>query len=160
MNKFIDEDKAKEVFEKNFIKLSRPIIKILGLKAAVMLCDLYSEYKYWLKKGTINQFGYFYSTIENVAENTGLSAHEQREAIKLLEDYGILKSHLFGMPAVRHFKILDSGLDKLIKDLGIQISTSNSAVIVKSNATKRSNGKYDSSKVATSLKDVDLEHTF
>ena len=117
MKKGINETKAKKVFGGNFIKLARPLIKIFGLKAAVMLCDLYSEYEYWSKKGKVNQYDYFYSTIENITENTGLSAYEQREAIELLEEYGVIKVHLFGMPATRHVKIVEEGLDKLIKEI-------------------------------------------
>ena len=37
------EKELEEVFSNWFIQLSKPMIKIFGLEAALLLCDLYSE---------------------------------------------------------------------------------------------------------------------
>ena len=63
-----------------YIIVNKEIIKKIGLHEAILLGELCSEYIYWKKKyETVNEF--FYSTRENIEENTGLSAYQQRTAI-------------------------------------------------------------------------------
>ena len=161
----LDNYKLKALFNENFIRLSKPMINKLGLKVAVFLCEIYAEYDYWFKKKKVNEYGYFHSTIENVEKSTGLSAYEQRAAIEILKDYGILQMHLYGMPAVRYFKLNSEGLDKLYKEL---VGVNNEQTKVdefinpgeKQDYQRPSNGHYDPSKVARSIKDIDLRRTF
>ena len=65
------EKEFEEVFGTYFIMLSKPMIKIFGLEAALLLCDLYSEYRYWKTKNRLQTDGSFFSTIENVEHLLG-----------------------------------------------------------------------------------------
>ena len=166
MKKFnSNSETVKVVFGENFIKLSRPLIKIFGLNGAVLLCDLYGEYLYWLKKNKVNEYGYFQSTVDNVTNNTGLSAYEQRAAIDLLTNYGVLKSHVYGMPAVRYFKITNEGLEKLkneiLKDQNRDsIVVDESISVGKTEEQKVNNDQNVQNQKPFSLKDIDPRYIF
>jgi hypothetical protein len=41
------KNKIDRVFEQDFIRVPRPLIREYGLQAAVMLAEIYSEYTYW-----------------------------------------------------------------------------------------------------------------
>jgi len=97
----------------NYIIVNKTIIKAFGMNEAVLLGELCSEYKYWEKENKLVE-GMFFSTIENIEENTGLTAHEQRQAIKSLENAGILSTCLKGVPARKYFKL---DLEPVIKIL-------------------------------------------
>lgn len=96
----------------NFLIVNRDIMKAVGLDAAVMLSELASEEKYYEDNGMLDN-GYFYSTIQNVETQTGLSKYKQTTAAKALESYGFLKCELRGMPAKRYFRLLPDGFKKI-----------------------------------------------
>lgn len=100
-----------KMFESEFIRLPRPFIRLFNLNAAVMLSEIYSEYMYWKERGELQQGGWFYSTVENMYYNTGLSKHQQLVACKELVAYGIIKVKQHGMPKKRYFKF-DAGVFK------------------------------------------------
>jgi hypothetical protein len=52
---------------------------VLGIDEAIILGELASEYEYWSRREEL-QDGYFYSTIENIEENTTLTEYKQRKA--------------------------------------------------------------------------------
>lgn len=81
-----------------------------------MLSEIYSEYTYWREKNGLQAGGWFFSTIENMYNNTGLSKHQQLVACKELESYGIIKIKYHGMPKKRYFKFNASVLDKMYSD--------------------------------------------
>lgn len=116
MSKVLSEDLDK-IFGEWYIQVSKPMIKIFGLEAAVMLCNLYSEYRYWKTKGKLTGYGTFYSTVENVEHNTGLGKRQQLRAIDVLETYGIIKKSLHDLPPKRYFRFLEEGVKKLGKDV-------------------------------------------
>ena len=124
-------------FNTNFVKLSKPMIKIFGLEAALMLCDLYSEYKYWESKKGLTVDGYFFSTVENVEDNVGLSRGQQLRAVKRLVEYGIIKKINRGMPSKRYFRFEYSGIGKLKKDIGVQVVNNNNQGSDESSGLKR-----------------------
>ena len=101
-----------KLFKGNFVMVSKVVIRELGLEAAVMLSELYSEYLYWKASNGLTEAGYFYSTMENVKNNTGLTRARQDSAIKVLEKAGIIKKYVHGMPAKRYFKLIDSGVKR------------------------------------------------
>lgn len=106
-----------DLFKGSFIRVNKGMIKIFGLEAAVMLGELYSEYKYWESNNGLTEYGYFYSTRENVENNIGLTRAKQDKAISLLEEYGIIKKYVHGMPAKRYFKFEMQGIIRLKEDL-------------------------------------------
>lgn len=115
------EKELEEVFSNWFIQLSKPMIKIFGLEAALLLCDLYSEYRYWKTKNRLQSNGSFYSTVENVEHNTGLTKAVQLKAIKVLVEYGIITKKVYGMPCKRYFSFNEKGITKLKKDIKLEI---------------------------------------
>ena len=111
------------LFNTHFIKLSKPMIKIFGLDAAVMLCGLFAEYKYWISKRQLTVDGYFYSTVENIENNYGLSKSQQLKAVDKLVNYGILLKTNRGMPSKRYFQFRYSAIRKLKNDIDQELKT-------------------------------------
>ena len=81
-----------------------------------MLSEIYSEYTYWKDRNELQQGGWFFSTVENMYNNTGLSKHQQLIACKELEAYGIIKVKYHGMPKKRYFKFDTTKLNSLYSD--------------------------------------------
>ena len=92
-----------------FIAVNKHLAKMYGLDEAVLLGELASEYKYWEARGEVKD-GYFYSTVENVQENTTLSDRRQRAAIKTLKEAGIISVKVKGQPPKRYFMINEARL--------------------------------------------------
>lgn len=88
-----------------FVIANKKLSRKIGLNASVMVGMLYSEYNVWSEQEKLTQDGFFYCTREKIEYNTGLSAHEQRTAIKKLVDLNILETRLDGMPAKTFYKI-------------------------------------------------------
>jgi hypothetical protein len=110
------KNKFDEMFLNDYLRLPRLLIRKFSLNTAVMLSEIYSEYKYWEDRNELQKGGWFYSTVENMAYNTGLSKHQQLCACKELLECGVVKIKYHGMPKKRYFKLNMSALDKLYKD--------------------------------------------
>lgn len=98
-----------------YIIVNKEIIKKIGLHEAIILGELCSEYCYWEKANKLDN-GYFFSTRENIAENTGLSAYQQREPFKKLVNIGIVKEKLKGMPQLKWYSLDMDNLYKLFNE--------------------------------------------
>ena len=110
------KSKLDKMFESDFVRVPRPFIRKFNLNTAVMLSEIYSEYTYWKERNELQQGGWFYSTVENMYYNTGLSKHQQLVACKELETYGIIKIKYHGMPKKRYFKFDVIMFNKLYND--------------------------------------------
>lgn len=55
----------------------------------------------------LGEDGFFYSTIADLQESTTLIKRQQKDAIKVLIDKGLIKRKRCGMPAKRYFRVLD-----------------------------------------------------
>ena len=97
------------ISSRNFIALNKDLVKIFGLEEAIMIGELCSEADYWEKEKKL-QNGYFFSTIENVQDNTTLSEHKQRKALKSLKDKEVINVKIKGLPARRYIKINEQKL--------------------------------------------------
>ncbi len=117
------ENKLDKMFQYDFIRVPRPFIRRFNLNTAIMLSEIYSEYTYWNERGGLHSGGWFFSTIENMYSNTGLSKHQQLVACKELESYGIIKIKYYGMPKKRYFKIDLSAVKKLYSDFELYSSS-------------------------------------
>ena len=102
----------------NYIVINRDLLKKYGINVTLMLCELASEYNYFDKSGKLED-GMFYSTIDNISERTGLSKYQQAEALKALDEDGIVKSVIKGIPAKRYFKIDVEELTKQIANISL-----------------------------------------
>ena len=85
-----------------------------------MLSEIYSEYTYWKERDELQPGGWFFSTVENMLYNTGLSKHQQLVACKELESYGIIKVKYHGMPKKRYFKFDNTAFNKLYTDFKLK----------------------------------------
>ena len=112
----MSKTKLDKMFENDFLRLPRPFIHMFNLNTAVMLSEIYSEYTYWQSQNKLEKGGWFYSTVENMYCNTGLSKHQQLSACKELEAYGIIKIKYHGLPKKRYFKFDTTILNKLYTD--------------------------------------------
>ena len=131
-------NKLDKMFVNDFIRLPRPFIRKFNLNTAVMLSEIYSEYTYWKDREELQPGGYFYSTVENMYYNTGLSKHQQLVACKELETYGIIKVKYHGMPKKRYFKFNTSMLNKLYEDFQLNSNVSEDDIIEEDNYIKGS----------------------
>ena len=108
------KNKLDKMFEKEFIRLPRPFIRMFNLNTAIMLSELYSEYTYWQSQNKLEQGGWFFSTVENMYCNTGLSKHQQLVACKELVSYGIIQIKQQGLPKKRYLKFDTTMFNKCI----------------------------------------------
>ena len=113
------------MFESDFIRVPRPFIRRFNLNTAIMLSEIYSEYTYWREQNGLQKGGWFFSTIENMYNNTGLSKHQQLIACKELEAYGIIKVKYHGMPKKRYFKFDTTMLNSLYSDFLLNSNQTN-----------------------------------
>ena len=127
-----------KMFESDFIRVPRPFIRRFCLNTAVMLSEIYSEYTYWRDRDELQAGGWFFSTVENMYNNTGLSKHQQLSACKELVEYGIIKMKYHGMPKKRYFKFDTQVFNKLQSDFELN-----------SNVTAEDDGE---------IKDYDQKH--
>ena len=119
----IIKTKLDNMFESDFIRVPRPFIRRFNLNTAVMLSEIYSEYTYWKEREGLQQGGWFFSTVENMYYNTGLSKHQQLAACKELMEYGIIKMKYHGMPKKRYFKFEPATFNKLYSDFELNANT-------------------------------------
>jgi hypothetical protein len=110
------KSKLDKMFESDFVRVPRPFIRNFNLNTAVMLSEIYSEYTYWKDREGLQPGGWFFSTVENMYYNTGLSKHQQLAACKELVEYGIIQIKYHGMPKKRYFKFDSSAFNKLYND--------------------------------------------
>ena len=96
-----------------YIQVNKKLIKTLGLHEAIIIGELCSEYNYWKIKGDLVEDS-FYSTRENIEENTGLSEHYQRKAVESLINAELISVVKRGIPAKNYYRI---NFDKLLTTL-------------------------------------------
>ena len=118
------KNKLDLMFESDFVRVPRPFIRRFNLNTAVMLSEIYSEYTYWRDRDGLQDGGWFYSTIENMYYNTGLSKHQQLTACKELQEYGIIHVKYHGMPKKRYFKLNSKVFNKLYEDFVLNANSS------------------------------------
>lgn len=94
----------------NYIVVNKDVLQKLGVYPAIMLGELAGEYNYFSNKTGELVDGMFYSTIENIQNNTTLSRHQQNEAISKLKELEILEVVVKGIPAKRYFKLNENKL--------------------------------------------------
>ncbi len=114
-----------QIFKEKTIAYNAGLAKALGsVKAAVLM----SQLLFWEGKGRDKEW--FYKTIEEIYNETGLSRSEQDTAIKLCKQMGVLKIILKGIPPKRHFKINADQLVKIISKLQETDKTSCKTVVI------------------------------
>ena len=130
------KNKLDLMFESDFVRVPRPFIRKFNLNTAVLLSEIYSEYTYWKERDELQNGGWFYSTIENMYYNIGLSKHQQLAACKELVEYGIIKVMYHGMPKKRYFKFDPAAFNKLYADFELNSNSGDEEVEPKPNGSE------------------------
>ena len=137
----------------NFISVNKQLIRELGLAEAVILGELCSEYDYWKTQDKLIDGNMFFCSINKLQENTGLNEYEQRKAITNLEDIGILKTELKGMPATRHFYIDETQILKFLRSRSLNFKDQDPENLRINNNTIHKNKNIKKSK------DLDIQNS-
>ena len=105
----------------SYIILNKNIMKKIGLYESILLGELCSEYVYWYKENKL-QDGYFYSTRENIEEETTLSSHQQRKALKALISLGFIEIIEKDMPKKVYYKINEERIYKFLIEEDLEVT--------------------------------------
>lgn len=93
-----------------YIICNKTLIKKFNADCAILVGELCAEYNYYKNLGQLDSDGSFYSTRDNIEQNTGLNDYSQRKAIKMLSEAKILTVTKKGLPAKNYYKLNDSQL--------------------------------------------------
>ena len=88
----------------SFLTVNMAIAKQVGNDAAILLAELASSQVYFENSGMLTD-GMFFETVELIEDRTNLTKYQQSKAVKVLEETGILKTKLKGIPAKRYFAV-------------------------------------------------------
>lgn len=99
----------------NFIMVNREIAVKLGINAAIMIAELANEEQFHASRNELED-GWFYSTMDNVEQKTGLKRSKQDSGIRELKQAGLVETKVCGMPAKRYFKLNEMALWSLLSD--------------------------------------------
>jgi len=119
-----------------FLIVNKQLAKQVGLKGAVLLADLISKEEYFISNGMTD--GWFFNTAKNIEEDTCLTSHQQRKAIKILKDLGIIETKVVGIPAKQHFKIIEN---KLLSYFNTSCEETAKLVVKKTQTINKNNNK-------------------
>lgn len=87
----------------NTMTVNRLLAHAVGIPAAVVYTALISKYVYYEQNELIAEDGWFNSTVSDLEESTTLGIKAQRSAIRTLEETGLIRCEMKGMPAMRYF---------------------------------------------------------
>lgn len=107
--------------QNSFWIVNKGIAREIGLEAALLLSDLVTKSEYF-EANNLLEDGYFFNTSENIEQDTTLTYHKQKTALKLLEGLGLIEISLVGVPAKLHFKIFENKILNFL-NTGIQKSS-------------------------------------
>ena len=94
----------------SFIMTNKILIKAVGTDAAILLGELCSEYNYWEQRNELTNKHWFFSTRENIEDNTGLSEHKQRMAINILLKMELIETKRMGIPCKTYYKLNETNI--------------------------------------------------
>ena len=87
-----------------FLIINKGLLVNLGVDASLVLSDLIQKEQYFKDSSQDNE-GYFFNVTNDISCSTTLSYYQIKQAISVLEKWGIIKVVLKGVPAKKHFKI-------------------------------------------------------
>lgn len=91
----------------NFITLSRPIAKVVGLEAAVLFGELCSI-------ANLNNYKEFYYQTSRLQEDTFLTEYSVREGLKKLIDVGFVSVVKKGVPCKNYFTLNEDRITEVL----------------------------------------------
>ena len=132
----------------SFLIVNKRLAKQVGLKGAILLADLISKEEYFLANGMTD--GWFFNTAKNIEEDTCLTSHQQRKAIKRLKDLGIIETKVVGIPAKQHFKIIEN---KLLSYFNTSCEESAKQVVKKTQTINKNNNNNNNNNNISNRRD-------
>lgn len=139
-----------------YIIVNKDLIQILGLNEAVILGELCSEYTYWANREQLEDNEYFYSTRENLQNNTGINPHFQRIALKNLEEKGIITTKKKGIPCKTYYRIDEVKVIEYLKKA--KIIPKNSDVDEMNNKTSTEETASSKQEVQQDVNEIDINN--
>ena len=88
----------------SFLMANKEIIRFTDIETAILYSDLAGAQDYWSERNE-SPDGYFYRTQNEIELNTTLSSKVQLRCLRLLEEKGLIKTKLKGLPAKKYFCI-------------------------------------------------------
>ena len=131
-----------------FLIVNKQLAKQVGLKGAVLLADLISKEEYFIANGMTD--GWFFNTAKNIEEDTCLTSHQQRKAIKNLKDLGIIETKVVGIPAKQHFKIIEN---KLLSYFNTSCEETTKLVVKKTQTINKNNNNNNNNNNISNRRD-------
>ena len=131
-----------------FLIVNKQLAKQVGLKGAVLLADLISKEEYFIANGMTD--GWFFNTAKNIEEDTCLTSHQQRKAIKSLKDLGIIETKVIGIPAKQHLKIIEN---KLLSYFNTSCEESAKQVVKKTQTINKNNNNNNNNNNISNRRD-------
>ena len=87
-----------------FLIVNKTLLQNIGIDASLVLSDLVQKEQYF-KDSSQNNGGYFFNITNDISCSTTLSYYQIKQALSVLEKWGMIKIILKGVPAKKHFKI-------------------------------------------------------
>ena len=131
-----------------FLIVNKQLAKQVGLKGAVLLADLISKEEYFMANGMTD--GWFFNTAKNIEDDTCLTSHQQRKAIKSLKELGIIETKVVGIPAKQHFKIIEN---KLLSYFNTSCEESAKLVVKKTQTINKNNNNNNNNNNISNRRD-------
>jgi DNA-binding PadR family transcriptional regulator len=88
----------------SFLMANKEIIRLTDIETAILYSDLAGAQDYWSERSETTD-GYFFRTQSEIELNTTLSAKVQLRCLRVLEDKGLIKTKVKGLPAKKYFSI-------------------------------------------------------
>ena len=111
--------------EKNvpFYQVYRPLIKSIGLEAAVLIAVLDAKQKYMYMFGKQDGAGYFYYEHPQIEKDIHLSEYRQKSAMKVLTDLKLLSisAEKKGTPPKKFYKVDSIRYEQYVMELDEKI---------------------------------------
>ena len=151
----------------NFILINRDLIHSIGLEETTIFSELCSKYAYYLQQDKLEEDGSFYCTVDTLEIMTSITEKRQRKALNRLQEVGILKVLLKGIPPKR-FILLDENLPNIIAVL-IKQGTENQRVLkdkltqkakLKAQATERARCAKSQFRQNSGISSAEIEELF
>lgn len=134
--------KARNILSQSaFWQINKALASKVGLESSILLSELVSREGYFEGRDMlieINGDGYFFCTSQQLTDVTTLSYRKQKRCIKTLEDAGMIKTFLRGVPAKVHFSICDNNIMQCVNT---SISKTQNTVLAKRKNCSSRNAK-------------------
>lgn len=94
-----------------WIPVNKRLAHEVGLEGSVIYGELTRKEKWYKENDKLQEGGWFYVTEKDLEESTAIKRKGQDRGINALVKIGLIEKKLMGLPARRHFRLIDDGLE-------------------------------------------------